>query len=213
MPDDENIEMIDKNTRRRNGKLERLDPIYGVWVIHPVQFYKDNRRSMDRMFDEIEEDNEREKKEMFNPERAKKFMEHVLEYRDLWEDEKEPLPEYNIDKVLDVNLGPGGFSKSQNTEIIFEGVYRGKRSRYIAGCSSYSGDFYEPPSEECWFDDIRETISYLEDKVKTFTKPNRLRQGNKGYAAEKKRLENIIQHDIDRLAHLKKFQPTWKYEE
>lgn len=220
-----------EETRWRNGKLEKKDPITGVWCIHPMQFYEDNKDAMDKMYREIEEDDEKERQAMYKPEKAKEFFEHVLEYRDMWEDEKEP-PVFNITKVIDVKMA-GGFSKSSNMEIIFDGEYRGKSGRYFAGCSAYSGDFYEPPSEECWFDDVREEIRRLEESVKKhitpdekrgWLDPEKTRKGlhstdafspirtKKDYEHEKRRLENIYQKDIDRLAYLKKHQPTWKFE-
>lgn len=52
-----------------------------------------------------------------------------------------------------------------------------KHSRYIAGCTSYSGDFYEPPSEECWFDDFFDTLAYMEKEVKKDITPKRVFTG------------------------------------
>jgi len=220
-----------EETRWNNGKLEKKDPITGVWVIHPMQFYDDNRDWLDKAYQEMAEEEEKERQEMFKPEKAKEFMEHVIEYRDLWEDDKEP-PTYDVEKVVQVKSS-GGFSKSSNHEIIFDGKYRDKNSRFVAGCSAYSGDFYEPPSEECWFFDIREEIESLEKDIKKqitpdpkrgFLDPEKKRKGLQGpeafspikttkqFELEKHRLEGIYRHKIDRLAYLKKYQPTWKYE-
>jgi hypothetical protein len=218
MPD-ENIEYIDKNTRRRNGKLEKKDPITGVWVIHPIQFYKDNQREMEQMWDEIDRDNRREQDRMFEPKNAEEFLhEAVSQY-------EEDAKYAKVKKVLDVSLS-GGF-KENNVEIIFDGSLRDKHSRYIAGCVSYSGDFYEPPSEECWFDDFYDLLNYQEKTVKKSITPKRVFTGRKiqnKYGVmvneelplnkaskeqienERRRLERIYYKDMERLDYLKKFK-------
>jgi hypothetical protein len=224
MPD--RIEMIDANTRRRNGKLEKKDPITGCWCIHPAQFFADNRHEMEDMFKEIEEDDERERQEMFDIKKAQDFVnKEVSEYD---EDAKDVI----VEKVIHVKL-KGGFSREQSMEIIFDGKLKGQRGRFLAGCWSFSGDRIDPPDSDCWFDDVKAAIERLEKTVKEHTTPDKKRgwadpeKQRKGltgpdcfspiankeqYDHEKLRLENISRNDIDRLAYLKKHQPTWKYE-
>lgn len=225
MPDDR-IEMIDKNTRRRNGKLEKKDAITGCWVIHPMQFYHDNQYEMDKMFKEIEEDDERERREMFNIKNAQEFV--IKEVSEYDEDAKD----ITVEKVIEVKL-KGGFGNEHSMEIIFDGKFKGQRGRFLAGCWSFSGDRVDPPDSDCWFDDVRAAIIRLEKTVTEHTTPNTKRgwadpekmkkglSGDKAFSPitkqehfdhEKQRLENIYRKDIERLAYLKKHQPMWKYD-
>jgi len=213
---DENIEYIDKNTRRRNGKLEKKDPITGVWVIHPIQFWHDY--DMEDTMKEIYAEQEKDRKEMFKTKKAEQFLkDDVAQY-------EEEAKLVKVKKVLDVTM-PFHFKESR-IEIVFDGD--GDRpGRYIAGCWSYSGDFYEPPSEECWFEDLYDTLKYQETRVKENITPKRVFTGRKitnkygvlvneelpihkaspeQIANEKRRLESIYSKDIQRLEYLRKFK-------
>ena len=206
-------------TRWRNGKLEKKDPITGVWVIHPAQFYADNQEAMEKMYKETAEDDERQRKEMFDIKKAEEFIrQDVGEY-------DEDAKEVTVEKVINVNL-KGGFSKENSMELIFDGKLKGKQGRFLAGCWSFSGDRVDPPDSECWFDDVRETINRLEKSVEKHTTPKgrwldpeKTRKGltaddafspiknKEQYTHEKLRLENIYHKDIERLNHLKKYHP------
>lgn len=211
MSKDEDIVYIDKNTRKRNGKLERKDPVTGVWVIHPMQFYEDNRMAMEDMHQEIDEEDRKERDRMFEPENAELFLKDAVSKYD------RKAKKVDVQKVYDVQL-KGGFSKENKLELIFDGILKNKHSRFIAGCWSYSGDFYEPPSEECWFQDYYDTLNYEEKKLEEILKPERgynketknlvpLKEATpEQIQAEKQRLKKIYDKRIERLNYLKKFK-------
>jgi len=220
MVEDEDIIYIDKKTRKRkiNGewKLEKKDPIYGVWVIHPIQFWKDF--NMEDTMRELDEEQEKDRLKMFKKEAAEEFLkEDVARY-----DENAKF--VKVKKVIDVTM-PFHFRENK-IELVFDGKLGDKNGRYIAGCDSYSGDFYEPPSEECWFEDLHETLKYKEDFVKKATTPKRVFTGREiinehgvkikeelplhkaspeQITNEKRRLERIYQGDIKRLEYLRRF--------
>lgn len=213
--DDEDIEYIDKNTRRRNGKLEHKDSVTGVWVMHSIEFFKEF--NMEETMREWDEENERARKELFDPTKAEDYIR--TQVGEEWEEAKE----VTVKKVLAVSM-PIHF-KEDRTEIIFDGILKKKENRFIAGCFYYAGDFYEPPSGECWFDDFKETMQHLEESVVKFTTPKdrfldpeKTRRGlvadaafspiktKEQYEHEKNRLEWIYHDKIERLNYLKKFK-------
>jgi hypothetical protein len=204
----EKIEYIDKNTRRRNGKLERKDPITGVWVLHPIQFWHDY--NMEETMDKIYKQQEKDRLEMFKPIKAEEFLKKdVAEY-------DEDAKFAKVKKVLDVTM-PFHFKESR-IEIVFEGNVRDKAGRYIAGCWAYSGDFYEPPSEECWFEDLNKTLDFQEKRLKhnlevdhgwDVEKRQRIpfkEATSDQLEAEKRRLESIYSKDIQRIEYLRRFK-------
>jgi hypothetical protein len=221
---DEDIIQIDRNTRKRKigdkWKLEKKDPITGVWVIHPAQFFADNRKEMEDMFRDMDREEQKFRESMFEPKNAEEFLKKdVARY-------EEDAKKAKVKKVLDVDSS-GGMSRENNLELIFDGSIGDKHSRYIAGCWSYSGDFYEPPSEECWFSDFYETLHHQETRVKEEITPKRVFTGRKitnkhgvvineelpvneatkeQIEKEKNRLEHIYRKDIRRLEHLRKFK-------
>ena len=137
--------------------MERKDPVTGVWVIHPAQYWHDNQDAMMRMIDETEQENRRRETELKGDKKlAQEFLDGVV------------LDEHriHIGTVLDANIseGPAGGRE----EIIFKEAYGGKK--YAAGCEFSSGSFYEPPDGECWIEPIDELmkLNYLPKERKHY---------------------------------------------
>lgn len=200
MTNESDIIEISKNTRKRlinnEWKLEYKHPETGVWCIHPAQWFADNQDSMEKMYEEMDEEMKQEEEYLRNPVYAQKLVDGVKD-----EDER-----IIVKTVIATKYG-FTFTTSA-TEIIFD-AEDGKR--YIAQHSYWSGTYLQPLEEDGFVSELDGFVKGEQDYIDRFMTIDENKIKERGLDTpekienEKKRLRNIIRDHFETVKRLTPF--------